>query len=155
MAKGFDFKKMRRVIMIYGVVQLFLVGLLVYMAVHFQAGLLSEGRPQRFLHSVIATLVIQLALFYPINRFAAKEAEREVEACAVGLSGEELKALRSRRMLGDVTKWAIFIFFVSFIYKAPKDLFILSIIFFNFILTVLSYFQNYNFTAKRLMKERT
>ncbi len=152
MAKVFDFKKMRRVIMIYGVVQLFLVGLLVYMAVHFQAGLLSEGRPQRFLHSVIATLVIQLALFYPINRFAAKEAEREVEACAVGLGVEELKALRSKRMVGDVIKAAIFLFFITFIYKAPKDLFILSVIFFSFVLTFLSYFQCYNFSAKRLMK---
>jgi magnesium-transporting ATPase (P-type) len=155
MAKAFDFKRMRRVIMIYGVVQLFLVGLLVYMAVHFQSGLLSEGRPQRFLHSVVATLVIQLALFYPINRFAAKEAEREVEACAVGLGIEELKALRSKRMVGDVIKAAIFLFFITFIYKAPKDLFVLSLIFFSFILTFLSYFQCYNFSAKRLMKEKS
>ena len=155
MAKVFDFKKMRRVIMIYGVVQLFLVGLLIYMAVHFQAGLQAEGRPQRFLHSVVATLVIQLALFYPINRFAAKEAEREIEASSVGLGIEELKAIRSKRMVGDVIKAAIFLFFVTFIYKAPKDLFILSVIFFSFILTFLSYFQCYNFSAKRLMKEKS
>jgi ABC-type spermidine/putrescine transport system permease subunit II len=154
MAKVFEFKKMRRTIMIYGVVQLFLIGLLIYMAVHFQAGLQAEGRPQRFLHSVVATLVIQLALFYPINRFATKEADREIEASAEGLGIEELKALRSKRMVGDVIKAAIFLFFVTFIYKAPKDLFILSVIFFSFILTFLSYFQCYNFSAKRLMKEK-
>jgi hypothetical protein len=155
MAKVFDFKKMRRVIMIYGVVQLFLIGLLIYMAVYFQAGLQAEGRPQRFLHSVVATLVIQLVLFYPINRFAAKEAEREIEASAEGLSVEELKPLRSRRMVGDVIKAAIFLFFITFIFKAPKDMFVLSVIFFSFILTFLSYFQCYNFSAKRLMKEKS
>lgn len=154
MAKAFDFKKLRRVIMIYGVVQLFLIGLLVYMAIHFQGGLQAEGRPQRFLHGVVATLVIQLALFYPINRFAAREAEREIEACAVGLGVEELKALRSKRMVGDVVKSGIFLFFITFIYKAPKDLFILSVIFFTFILTFLTYFQCYNFSAKRLMKDK-
>jgi uncharacterized membrane protein YhaH (DUF805 family) len=155
MAKVFEFKRMRRVIMIYGVVQLFLVGLLIYMAIHFQAGLQAEGRPQRFLHSVVATLVIQLVLFYPVNRFAAKEAEREIEASSEGLGIEELKALRSKRMVGDVIKAAIFLFFVTFIYKAPKDLFILSVIFFSFILTFLSYFQCYNYSAKRLMKEKS
>ncbi|MCM2359852.1 MAG: hypothetical protein NDI77_17005 [Geobacteraceae bacterium] len=154
MAKAFEFKKLRRVIMIYGVVQLFLIGLLVYMAIHFQSGLQAEGRPQRFLHGVVATLVLQLALFYPINRFAASEAEREIEACAVGLGVEELKAFRSKRMVGDVIKSAVFLFFITFIYKAPKDLFILSVIFFTFILTFLTYFQCYNFAAKRLMKEK-
>lgn len=154
MAKVFDFKKMRRVILIYGVVQVFLIGLLIYMAVHFQSGLRAEGRPQRFLHGMVATLVIQLALFYPINRFAAREAEREVEASAVGLGIEELKAFRSKRMVADVIKSAVFLFFITFIYKAPKDLFFLSIIFFTFILTFLSYFQCYNFAAKRLMKDK-
>jgi hypothetical protein len=155
MAKTFDFKKLRRVIMIYGVVQVFLIVLLIYMAVNFQSGLQAEGRPQRFLHSVVATLVIQLALFYPINRFAAREAEREVEACAAGLGAEELKAFRSKRMVGDVIKSAIFIFFITFIYKAPQDRFIISILYFSFILTFLSYFQCYNFAAKRLMKEKS
>jgi len=154
MASRFDFKKLRRLITIYAVVQVFLVALLIFMAVNFQAGLQAEGRPQRFLHGVIAALVIQLALFYPINRFAANEAKREIEACATDLSIDEQKAIRSRRMVGDVVKTGIFCFFVTFIYKAPKDRFVLSIIFFTFILTALSYFQNYNFAAKRGMQEK-
>ncbi|HTG81502.1 MAG TPA: hypothetical protein VL949_06135, partial [Geobacteraceae bacterium] len=78
-----------------------------------------------------------------------------VEACAAGLGAEELKAFRSKRMVGDVIKSAIFIFFITFIYKAPQDRFIISILYFSFILTFLSYFQCYNFAAKRLMKEKS
>lgn len=154
MTKSFEFKRLRKLIMIYGVVQLFLLAILIYMAINFQAGLQAEGRPQRFLHSVVATLVIQLALFYPIRRLAAREADREIQACAVGLSAEELKALRSKRMLGDVIKTAVIIFFITFILRAPQDRFFLSILFFSFILTCLSYFQCYNFAAKQGMREK-
>ncbi|MBT0651603.1 hypothetical protein [Geomobilimonas luticola] len=154
MAKSFDFKRLRRLTTIYLVVQVFLVILLVYMAMNFQTGLQTEGRPQRFLHSVVVTLIIQLALFYPLNKLAARDAEREVDSCAIGLSVEEQKGLRSKRIIGDSIKTAIFIFFITFILKAPQDLFILSIIYFSFILTILSYFQCYNFAAKRLMREK-
>ncbi len=154
MANKFDFKKMRRLITIYTVVQVFLVGLLIFMAVYFQAGLQSEGRPQRFIQSIIAAFVIQLALFYPINRFAANEAKREVEACATNLSVDDTKAFRTKRMVGDVVKTGIFIFFLIFAFKAPQNTTILCVIYFTFILTVLNYFQNYNFAAKRAMKEK-
>jgi hypothetical protein len=154
MANSFDFKKLRRLITIYGVVQIFLLLLLVYMALNFQAGLQAEGRPQRFMHSVLATLVIQLALFYPINKFASSEAKREIDTCATKLTPEEQKALRNKRLFGDVIKSAVFIFFITFILRAPKDRFVLSLIFFSFILTTLSYFQCYNFAAKKWMKEK-
>jgi len=154
MAPRYDFKKQRLFIRIYAVAQVVLIGLLIYMAVYFQAGLTAQGRSQRFFHSVVTALVLQLALFYPINRFAGREARREIDASAVGLDPDELKSFRTKRMIGDTCKWAYFIFFVAFIYKAPKDLFVLSIIFFTFVLTSLSYFQCYNFTVKRLMKEK-
>jgi len=152
MAKSYDFKKMRRLIKIQVAVQLFLLVLLVFMAVNFQGGLQAEGRPQRFLHSVITTLVIQLALFFPINKLAVWDAKRETTA-ATDLSADEQKVLRRKRLISDYIKGAVFIFYVTFIYKVPKDLFILSIIFFSFILTFLTYFQCYNFAARRLMKE--
>ncbi|RII28730.1 MAG: hypothetical protein CXR31_02300 [Geobacter sp.] len=154
MTKSFDFKRLRRLTIIYLVVQVFLIILLVYMAIYFQAALQAEGRPQRFLHSVVVTLVIQLALFYPLNKFAGREAEREVDSCASELSVEEQKKLRSKRIIGDSIKTAIFIFFITFTFKAPQDSFVLSVIFFSFILTILSYVQCYNFTAKRLMREK-
>ncbi len=149
MAKEFDFKKQRIFIKIYGVAQVFLICLLVYMAVLFQANL-----QQRFIYSVVTTLVMQLALFYPIYRFATREATREIEASAVGLTGDELKGYRTKRMISDTCKWAFFIFFVAFAYKV-KIPFVLSIIIFTFILTTLTYLQCYNFVAKRLMKERS
>ncbi len=154
MANEFDFKKMRRLITIYAVVQVLLVALLIYMAIYFQASLQAEGRPQRFFQSIIATLVIQLALFYPINRFASNEAKREVESCATGLAVDDLKSFRTKRMVGDVVKTGIFIFFLIFAFKAPQNTTILCVIYYSFILTVLSYFQNYNFAAKRAMKEK-
>jgi hypothetical protein len=150
MAKAFDFKKMRTFIKIYGVVQVVLIGLLVFMAIHFQVVLQA-----RFFLSVIVTLAIQLALFYPINRFAAKEAEREVETSVIGLSAEELKALRSKRMLADAIKWAVLIFFITFLLRAPNHPLFMSMIYFSFIVTMLTYFQCYNFSAKRLMKEKS
>ena len=150
MAKVFDFKKQRIFIKIFGVAQVFLIGLLVYMAILFQAAL-----QQRFISSVVATLVIQLALFYPIYRFAVREASREIEASAVGLTFDELKSFRTKRMISDTCKWAYFIFFTVFIYKAPKIPFLLSIIIFTFILTTLTYFQCYNFAANRKMKEKS
>ncbi|GFE57183.1 hypothetical protein [Geobacter sp. AOG1] len=154
MAKSFDFKRLRRLTTIYLVVQVFLVILLVYMAMNFQTILQAEGRPQRFLHSVVVTLLIQLALFYPLNKLAGRDAEREVDSCADGLSVEELKVLRTKRIIGESIKTAVFIFFITFIFKAPQDRFILSVIYFSFILTILSYFQCYNFAAKRLMREK-
>jgi len=150
MAKAFDFKKQRLFIKIYVVAQLFLIGLLVYMAVYFQSIL-----QQRFINSVVITLVIQLALFYPVYRFAARESTRDIESCTVGLTGDELKKFRTSRMISDTCKWAFFLFFIAFAYKAPKVPFILSIIIFSFILTTLTYFQCYNFVAKRLMKEKS
>ena len=148
MSARFDFKKLHRFIMIYAVVQVVLVLLLVYMAMSFQVSL-----QQRFLTSVIASLVIQLALFYPIWKFAGREAAREVDACEIGLDAEKLKAMRTKRTIGDVVKSGVFIFFITFIIKAPDNRFILSTIYFTFILTFLSYFQCFNFAAKREMKQ--
>lgn len=154
MSTRFDFKKLRRFTMIYAVVQVVLVLLLIYMAMNFQTGLQIEGRPQRFFHSIVASLIIQMALFYPIWKFAGSEAAREVNACEIGLDAEKLKSMRTRRTVGDVVKCGAFVFFITFIYKAPQDRFILSVIFFTFILTFLSYFQCFNFAAKREMKQK-
>lgn len=150
----YDFKKLRRLITIYVVVQVLLLALLVVMAVYFQAGLQKEGHPERFLSSAVTALVIQLALFYPINRFARNEAKREVESCATNLTTDNLKAFRTKRMVADVVKTGIFIFFIVFVYKVPQNMTILCVTYFSFILTILNYVQNYNFAAKREMKEK-
>lgn len=149
MAKTVDYTRLRRLLKIYLVCQVFLGILLIYMAMHFQSGLLAQGRPQRFFHSVVAAFIFQVVLFYPIWKFAGKEADREIDSSATGLSDEQLKALRKRRMFSDMVKTGVFVFFVTFFYKAPKDLFILAVLFFSFILTYLSYFQCVTTRIKR------
>ena len=103
MKTTYDFKKLRRLITIYVVVQVVLVGLLIYMALNFQAQMSSD----RFLKAVVITLIIQTALFYPINRFANREAGREVDSSATGLTPDDLKGLRTKRMFGDVARSAL------------------------------------------------
>jgi len=149
MSTGFDFKKLRRLIMIYAVVQVVLVALLLYFALFFQASL-----GPLFWKSIIITLVIQLVNFYAVNLFATREARREVAAVAIGLTTDELKVQRQQRLTGDIIKMAVFGFFLVFAYKAPANPFIQSLIFFNFILTYLAYFQCFNFVAKREMKSK-
>lgn len=155
MPTGFDFKKLRRLIQIYFVVQIVLVALLLYVALLFQSTL-----GPLFWKSIIITLVIQLVNFYPVNMFATREARREVAATATGLTPDELKSQRNHRLIGDIVKMAVFGFFLIFVYKAPvtpniqANRFYQSLIFFNFILTYLTYFQCFNFAAKREMRSK-
>ena len=155
MSTGFDFKKLRRLIMIYAVVQVMLVVLLIFVALQFQAGL-----GPLFWKSVIITLIIQLVNFYPIYLFANREAKREIAALAPSLTPEEFKSQRQKRLIGEVVKMSVFAFFVIFAYSAPvtanvqANRFVQSLIFFNFILTYLTYFQCFNFAAKREMKAK-
>jgi hypothetical protein len=155
MPTGFDFKKLRRLIMIHVVVQALLVLLLIYIALLFQGSL-----GPLFWKSIIITLVIQLVNFYPINFFAGKEAKREVAAVAFNLTQEEFKSQRTKRIIGEVIKMAVFAFFLIFAWSAPvtanvqANRFTQSLIFFNFILTYLTYFQCFNFAAKREIKAK-
>jgi hypothetical protein len=156
MASGFDFKKLRRLTTIHLVIQIALIALLFFIAIQFQTAL-----GPLFWKSIIITLIIQLIMFYPINFFANKEAKREVAATALSLSPEEFKAQRQKRLIGEVIKMSVFAFFLIFAYSAPvtpnvlANRFTQSLIFFNFILTYLTYFQCFNFAAKREMKAKS
>jgi hypothetical protein len=155
MPAGFDFRKIQRLIKIHVVVQFLLSGLLIYVALQFQAAL-----GPLFWKSVIITMIIQLVNFYPINFFAGKEAKREIAATAVSLTPAEFKSQRTQRIIGEVIKMAVFAFFLIFTYTAPvsanvqANRFTQSLIFLNFILTYLTYFQCFNFAAKRAMQEK-
>jgi hypothetical protein len=154
MARTYDGRTLTKVMKLYWWVQAGLLLLLVFMAVNFQAGLAAEGRPERFLHSVIVAIVLQLLAFYPLKRFAAGEVERDLLSTAGDLTAEEQKDIRRKRIFSDYLKWAIIIFFVTFAWLAPPDRFILSAIFISFILTILTYLQCYNFLAKRAIREQ-
>lgn len=153
MANVFDFKKMNKTIRIYGVVQLALVALLVFMAVNFQGKLQMEHRGFRFMHGVIASFVVQLLLLYPIYRFAEKEVERDLTLTGA-LSNDEMNALAKKKRIADILKISTLGFFVIFVMAAPGDTFILSVIYYSFILTILTYLQCYNFAARKLIAEK-
>lgn len=145
-----DYKKMSKTMKIYGVVQVGLLALLVYMAVNFQQKLRAVGRDFRFMHGVLSALAIQLLLFYPIYRFAGKEAARDLSLTVSGLTKDEMNALIKQKKLSDVVKIAVLGFFVVFVTTAPSEPFILSVIYYSFILTILTYLQCYNFAARKL-----
>lgn len=156
----FDFKKLRRLIKIYAVVQVVLLVLLVGIAIIFQTGLNADGRGDLFNKSIMATLLMQLAFFYPIYKFAAREAGLAVDSLQSGLTPAEDKSLRNKRLIGDVVKSAVFCFYIVFSWKAPASnapatKFFQSMIFFNFVLTYLCYFQCFNFAAKKIMKDKS
>jgi hypothetical protein len=152
--KRYDFTGLKRLITIYFVVQFFLLVLLAYVGIGFQMKMQTMGTPGSFTRSALSALAIQLVLFYGINKFAQGEAAREVESSAIGLKPDDLGRLRKKRLIGDSVKAGAFIFFVTFILRAPDLPPVQCTIFFTFILTFLTYFQCYNFAAKRLMKEK-
>lgn len=145
--------KLKKLIVIYRVVQVFLLGLLVYMAYSFQQIFQAKGMPQIFLNSIVTAIVIQLLLFYPIRKFALAEAEREAASAGPDLSVDALKALRQRRIFSDILKMAVFLGFTIFILLAPSATFVMSTAFFCFILTLLTYFQCFNFAVARAIKK--
>ena len=155
---SFNFKRLNRTMTIYRVVQALLLCLLIYVAYVFQTSFALLGRPDKFISSIVATIVIQLLLFYPIYRLAWRDADVEIEGCAVGLTAEALAALRKKRMLGDLWKFSAVGFFLAFVILVPDAKkatgvpVILAIIIFSFLLMCLSYFQCFNFSAKKRMK---
>ena len=150
MAAILDSKKINKTIKIFAVAQAGLVALLIFMAVNFQEKLLVVGRGHQFMKGVIASFVIQLLLFYPIYQFAAKEVARDLALFGSTPTPEEGKAYNKKKRWSDVIKMSVFRFFFIFLLAAPADPLALSVIYYSFILTILTYLQCYNFAAKRL-----
>lgn len=156
---SFDFKRLKRTMMIYRVVQTLLVGLLLFMAFNFQQLFALRGRPEQLIGCIIAAIVCQLVLLYPVYRLAWRDAGIEVEGCAAGISTEQLAALRRKRLLGDLWKFCAVAFFVTFVALAPDVKkavgapLVLATTIFAFLLICLTYFQCFNFSARKRMKE--
>ena len=156
---SFDFKKLNRTMTIYRVVQGLLLCLLVYVAIIFQNNFAQLGKPEKFMSCIFTAIVIQLLLLYPIYRLAWRDAGVEIEGSAVGLTKEALAALRKKRLLGDLWKFSAVGFFLAFVTMVPDAKkaagapIILAIIIFSFLLMCLSYYQCFNFSAKKRMKQ--
>jgi len=142
-------RRMHRSLLIHRIVQIMLTVLLVYMALHFQQLFLAKGTPHIFRNSLLATLLLQFVLFFPLRRFAGNEAKRELAATAVQATTEQQKQLRQQRLINDTLKGAVFIGFTAFILVAPPATFVLSTAFFCAIVTVITYLQCFNFAVRR------
>jgi hypothetical protein len=142
-------RRLRRTLLIHRIVQILLTVLLVYMALHFQQLFVAKGTPHIFRNSLLATLLLQFVLFYPLRRFAGNEAKRELAAAAVQVTVEQQKQLRQQRLISDTLKGAVFIGFTAFILVAPPATFELSTALFSAIVTVITYLQCFNFAVRR------
>ncbi|MBC7962819.1 MAG: hypothetical protein H7Y05_07735 [Steroidobacteraceae bacterium] len=154
-----EFKKLKRQMLLYRVVQTILVGLLVFLAMNYQGLFTLRGKPEHFISSLVAAIVIQLLLIYPVYKLAWRDVGIEIEGTATGLTSEQLTALRRKRLIGDLWKFcgvAFFIVFVALIPDAKKAAgatWFLATTIFSFLLTCLMYFQCFNFSAKKQLKE--
>jgi uncharacterized membrane protein YjjP (DUF1212 family) len=154
-----DVKRVNRTVLIYRVVQALLIALLAYMAFNFQRLFALRGRPDQFITSLITAIVVQLILIYPVYRLAWRDAGIEIEGSVPGLSIEQVAALRKKRLLGDLWKFCAVAFFLTFVALAPDQAkakgapLVLSSILFSFLFACLSYFQCFNFSVRKRMKQ--
>ena len=152
MAEPIGLRRIHKTLLIHRIVQILLVALLVYMAFLFQQKFQAKYDSLKpFYNSVIFTVLVQVALFFPIRKFAEKEALREVAAAAKeSFTPDEQKQLRNQRLLSDFIKASVIVFFLTFILTAPQDATIAhSTAYFCCIGTILSYLQNFNFAVRR------
>ena len=154
-----DFKKLNRQMMIYRIVQTILTGLLIVLAIVFQGQFAALGKPGQFFSSIMAAVAVQLLLIYPVYRLAWRDAGVEIEGIQPKMSKELLAALRKKRLIGDLWKFcgvAFFIVFVALVPDAKKASgapLVLASTIFSFLLTCLMYFQCFNFSAKKRIKQ--
>ena len=147
--------RLQRTLLIHRVVQILLCALLIYMALHFQQLFQAKGEPHVFRNSLLATLLIEFVLFFPLRRFASNEAQREFAAAAAQVTVEQQRLLRQQRLIGDILKGAVFLGYTAFILVSPPATFVLSTAFFCFIVTVITYLQCFSFAVRKGMASRT
>jgi len=153
-----DLKKLNRQMMVYRVVQTILTGMLVVLAITFQGRFAALHKPEQFVSSIVAAIVIQLLLIYPVYRLAMRDAGVELEGAQPNLSKDQLAALRKKRLIGDLWKFCGVAFFVVFVTLVPDSRkaagapLVLATTIFSFLLTCLMYFQCFNFSAKKRIK---
>ena len=155
----YDFTGLRRTMIIYRVVQTLLLLLLIYVLYVFQNRFAMLGSPEKLMSSIKITIIGQLLAIYPIYRLAWRDAGVEIEGSIVGLGKETMAALRKKRMLGDLWKFSAVGFFLAFVTLVPDAKQaagatpVLAGTLFSFLLMCLSYYQCFNFSAKKQMQQ--
>lgn len=146
---GYDFSRLKRLMIAYRVVQVILLLILAVAVFLFQT-----NYPHQFLSGVVASVVLQLLLFYPIYRLALRDVTVEIDGSAIELSTEDKAALRKKRLMGDLWKVSVLVFYLIFIARVPDvkktgTPFFLSVSLYSCLLLFLTYFQCFNFGAKK------
>ena len=151
----FNVKKLQRTMLVNRVVQTVLLALLVYVAINFQSGFAQQGKPGQFFSSIVAAVIVQLLLIYPIYKLAWRDVGIQAESSVVGITPEQTAALRKKRLLGEMWKVCGIAFFLVFavmvpdVKKAPGARLVLAATLFSFLLSCLMYFQCFNFACKK------
>jgi hypothetical protein len=155
-----DSKKLNRQMMLYRIVQTILTGMLVVLAIVFQGQFAALNKPGQFISSIVAAIAVQLLLIYPVYRLAWRDAGVEIDGIQPNLTPEQLAALRKKRLIGDLWKFCGFAFYMVFVALAPDAkkavgaIPVLATTIFSFLLTCLMYFQCFNFSAKKRLKQK-
>lgn len=156
---SYDFTRLRRFTIIHNVVQVGLLGLLLFMAYNFLLAFTRYGIQNAIFTSIGLAVLIQLIMMYPAWWLARQDVEIEIETSLIGVSPEQLVALRRKRLIGDIWKLAAAGAFVVFIAMSPGvdkgrgASLILAVAYFSFLLVTIIYFQCFNFLAKKRSKE--
>lgn len=155
----YDFTRLKRLMIIYRVVQVALLGLLLFMAFNFQKLFALMGLPALFTRSVLAGIAFQMVMFYPTWLLAKRDATVEFDSSQTGLTGDQLLLLRRRRLVGDLWKLCVMGFFIVFILMVPDARkaralsTVLAASYFAFLLVSLTYFQCFNYLSRRKQAE--
>jgi hypothetical protein len=143
---------------IYRIVQTILTGMLVLIAITFQGKFGQMQRPELFFNSIAIAVVAQLIKIWPVYKLAWRDADDAIAGLVPGLTKEQQAALRKKRLMGDMWKFCGVGFFLIFVTLAPdakksiSAVTIMASTIFSFLLICLTYFQCFNFSAKKQMK---
>lgn len=153
-----DFKRLNRQMMIYRIVQTILTAMLVLMAIVFQRKFALLQQPNLLYNSIGIAVLAQLTMIWPVYKLAWRDADDAIAGLVPGLTKEQQAALRKKRLIGDLWKFCGVGFFMTFIVLAPDakksdaSVTIMASTIFSFLLICLTYFQCFNFSAKKQMK---
>lgn len=156
---SYDLTRLKRLTIIYRVIQVAIFGLMLFMAYSFMILFARQGTPDYLLKSMIVAAVVQILLLYPSWLLAGRDLSVEVETAMSGITPEQLVILRRRRLMGDLWKAAVLGFFITFIILVPDSgkgagaTLILASTLFSFLLITLTYLQCFNLRAARRQKE--
>lgn len=156
---SYDFTRLRRFSIIYNVVQVCLVGLLLFMSYNFMMAFAKYGMSGAFMKSFGMAIAVQLILIYPAFWLARQDVEVEVESALSNITADQQMALRKRRLVGDIWKLAALGAFAVFVAMSPGvdkgrgASMILAISYFSFLLVAITYFQCFNYIARKRRSE--